>query len=463
MAGVSMMRTRDLFESRVRSNPSRGRVRFVEEIKHGLGLVDANGNEHRDAGGNRVIKEAKLKPESFSLQELAEAIVGPTWRQIFDPANGANFAKALVAAGMIRRGAPGNMTRAVLESTGFGLDPTAFLNINTYTAVVGGLIEVKILEAFQNPALIADMLAPVEATKLNGQKVIGTQRIGDRAKKRQPGQKHTRAQFGERWIQTPETRENALALDVLKETVFFDLTGDVLNTAASVGDELAYRKELEVISVYIGASNPFIYNGYTADTYSTSGTAPTGSGFSWYTNQQANDLIDWQSVQTAWLLFQRQVDPHTGKRILINPNMVLVNPARVQIAQLIFGATETERRTTNPTATQSTAVNLNVSKTPGNPFGGQYQVVWSPLVEMMCTTAAADGGLALSQANADKRWWLSERGKAFKYMQNFPLNVQQAAPNNYEMLDAGIVATYFANERGIPSVWSPWHVQVNTH
>jgi len=48
-------------------------------------------------------------------------------------------------------------------------------------------------------------------------------------------------------------------------------------------------------------------------------------------------------------------------------------------------------------------------------------------------------------------------------MQNYPLTVQQAAPNQYEMLDRGIVASYFANERGIPSVWSPWHTVKNNN
>jgi len=56
-----------------------------------------------------------------------------------------------------------------------------------------------------------------------------------------------------------------------------------------------------------------------------------------------------------------------------------------------------------------------------------------------------------------------EAGKSCKDRQIFPLTVTQAAPNQYEMLDRGIVATYFANERGIPSVWSPWHTVKNNN
>jgi hypothetical protein len=86
------------------------------------------------------------------------------------------------------------------------------------------------------------------------------------------------------------------------------------------------------------------------------------------------------------------------------------------------------------------------------------EIITSPLLEQRCV--AADG-LNLSQANADDYWWAFESGKAFRYMQNYPLSVSQAAPNQYEMLDRGIVAAYFANERGVPSVWSPWHIVRN--
>lgn len=444
---VNILKVRDLYESKGRS-PG-GKLEFLNLIKHGLGLCDSNGSPIRDNAGNHKLAEQKIRPENFSIQELAEGIIGSQWRNYFDPANAGAMAKYTLARSLVEHGHP-NDTRALVESTGVGLDPTAFANINTFTAVVGGLIEVKILEAFQNPALIADQLMPAEATKLNGQKVIGVNRIGDKGKKRNPGEPHQRASFNERWIETPETRENALAVDVLKETVFFDLTGDILNVAASVGEELAYRKELEVIDTFIGVTNSFKYSGTSYNTYQTSETLG-------YLNDHSNPLVDWTSIQASMLRFARMKDPGTGKRILIQPNTILVNPARVATAQLILGANLTETRVAAG-ATQSTAGTLQIRQTPGNPYSGQFTVLSSPLIEQRCTDA---DGLNLSQSNADDYWWIMQSGKTFRYMQNYPLNVQQAAPNNYEMLDKGIVASYFANERGIPSVWSPWHIVRN--
>jgi hypothetical protein len=446
---MNVIKLRDLFESR--SKETNGRWRFLTEMRQGLGLCDKDGNENRDFAGNLVLKDRALRPENFSLQELAEAIIGPSWRQLFSPDSRA-MGQYTAARSMMEANGYAGDKRALVEATGFGLDPSAFLNINTFTSIVGGLVEVKILEAFQNPALIADRLMPVESTKLNGQKVIGVQNIGDRAKKRAPGETHTRAQFGERWITTPETRENALAIDVLKETVFFDLTGQVLQMASSVGEELAYRKELEVIDAVLGVTNPFVYNNTGYNTYVTSRTLG-------YLNAHTNQLVDWTSIQSASLLFSRMEDPHTGKRLLITPNTVLVNPARLATAQLILGASGTELRTA-PGATQSSAVSLNVASSTGNPYSGQFTILSSPLIEQRCL---ASDGLNLNQANTDGLWFMMEAGKSFKYMQNFPLTVTQAAPNQYEMLDRGIVATYFANERGIPSVWSPWHTVKNNN
>lgn len=445
--GIDIIKMKSLYESRKKQ--SNGRLRFITEMRHGLGLADSAGNDYKDPAGNKQLRDRELLAENFSIAELAEACVGSSWRTLFSPDN-RQIGDYIRARTLVESGHP-NDSKALLESTGIGIDPTAFADINAFTAVVGGLIEVKILESFQNPALIADQLMPAEATRLNGQKVIGVQAIGDRGRQRKPGEPHVRAQFGERWIETPETRENALAIDVLKEAVFFDLTGQILQQAATVGYELAYRKELEVIDTIIGVTNSFKYNGTAYNTYVTSKTLG-------YLNSIANPLLDWTSIQTDVMQFMRQEDPHTGKRLLLNPNTLLVNPAKLATANLILGATITDRRTA-PGSTQATTATLNISSTPGNPYSGQFKVVSSPLFEQR---ALASDGLNLSQDQADGLWFMMEAGKSFRYMQNYPLTVVPATSNQYEMLDKGIIATYFAHERGIPSVWSPWHTIKNT-
>ncbi len=439
---LSMLKVQELYESRIAPGGG-GRLRFVNEIRHGLGLCDEHGNDYRDRAGNRVLKEAKFRAEDFSLAELAEAVCGRQWKQIFDPAQGEFFAKATVARSLLEQSEPGDR-KALLENTGFGIDPSAFLNINAYTILTGGLIEVKILEAFQNPSFIGEKLMPSEATKLNGQKVIGINPLGDVSARRAPGEPHPRTQYGERWIQTPETRENALAIDILKEAVFFDLTGDILRNASALGEQLAFRKELEIIDTVIGVTNSFNWKGTAYNTYA--------NNLGYDNSLTGNDLQDWTNVQSAWLKFSRFTDPDTAKRILINPNTILVSPGKVATANLILNATMTQRRTgAGSSPAQTTSNPLNVSDTVSNPYSGMFNVITSPLLEQQLVAS----GLTLDQSTST--WFMLESGKSFKYMQNYPLQVQQASAQSYNMLDRGIIASYFAHERGIASVWSPWH------
>jgi hypothetical protein len=448
---INMFNFRDLYESR--SREPGGAFRFTTEIRHGLGLCDENGSNYTDNAQNRRLGERKLNMADLTLGKMAEAILGRDGVSVLDPINGEEYARNMRARNVISNTNPGD-SRALFESSGFGLDPTAFININAFSILTGGLIEVKMLEAFNNPSFIGDRLMPTEATKLNGQKVIGLNPIGDKGARRQPGQPHPRAQFGERWIQTPETRENALAMDVTKEAVFHDLTGQVLQQASAIGEELAYRRELEILQTVIGVSNSFNWKGTGYNTY----VAAAGNTLGYAGNllgSNANPLYDWTSIQTGYMAFNRFTDPDTGKRIMTMPNLLLVSPGKLATANLILDSLTTQFRTGGA---QSSANPLYVSSGAGNPVAtfGNYGVLTSPLLEQELVS----GGL--STANATETWFMIDPSKAFKYMQNYPLQIQQASPQSYNMVDNGLVASYFGHERGIPSVWSPWHALKNT-
>jgi len=145
-ASMNLFKTRQLYEAhRNASGANGGRRAFVNETRHWLGLCDEYGSDYKDRCGNRVLKDRQVNPEQFSLQELAEAIVGSSWRVFFDPANLGSMSGALQHRMLTESQFPGDH-RALLEATGVGVDSTSFLDINAFTSVVGGLIEVKIVE-----------------------------------------------------------------------------------------------------------------------------------------------------------------------------------------------------------------------------------------------------------------------------------------------------------------------------
>lgn len=444
---------RALYESCI-AQSSGGRVRFVHKIKNMLGLCDARGNNYRDKAGNLTYKrDAALRADQFSLAESAEAIIGRDWKMFFDGRRGGEWERIAMARALTESTHAGD-SRAILESTGVGaVSPTAFLNINAFTALVGGLMQIKILEGYENPAYIAEQLMPAEQTSLNGEKVIGISSLGDKAKRRLPGDPHERTAFRERWVETPETEENALAIDVLKETIAFDKTNLILTRASQVGDALALRKEYRVIDVFAGVNNAtFKYGGTVYATYSTSQVLG-------YLNDFSNPFYDWTSIQNVKMKFKNMRNPETNIPIMTMPNMIVCSPAKEPLFNLALGATETERRSAG-SATQATAAGLNIARGNGNPFGGQYRVLSSALLDQRLTDA---DGLNLSQANADEYYWTLQQGRPFKYMQNHPLSVTPASPTNYEMIDKGIAATYFANERGVPAVHDPHFVVRSTN
>lgn len=389
-------------------------------------------------------------------------MVGPMAFQVFDPKNQRSLESCMSYRAAMVGQHPGD-ERALYEAVGVGVDVSSFADINAWTAVSSGLIERKILEQFDNPIFIGSELMPDEYTKIaEGQKIIGAARIGNLAEERQPGETHKRAGFGERYVTLGKTRELGLALDLNKEAVFFDLTGQVLQTASKVGEWIAFQDEYNKLDAFIGVTTQsggkwqFVYKGTGTNTYQIT----NANGFG-YTNQVSNQLVDWTNLQASWLLFARMLDPETGTRIGVMPDTIVVNPAQLATARLIIDSPDVERRSAGLTGTQANASVLQISHGGKNPAGdfGVKRLLWSPLLEERCTDAL---GLNLTQPQANAYWWHLQAGKAFKNMVNWPLNIAQAPPNSYDMLDRGIIASYFANLRSMPSVWSPWHVVLNT-
>lgn len=414
------------------------------DVLHLAGLVDASGRRYRDAGGNPTLRDPvdgqgrpvpRMKPSEFSLRALSEGMLGESGVE--------NYLKP----DLVRRVADlvESQGRDVLEDNGAGaVLPSAFANINAFTAATAGLMEVSILEGWQAPEFIADTLAPVEATRMfEGRKTIGATRIGDLAEERLPGMPTKRVQIGERWIEQPRTVENSLACEVTQEAIYLDLTGqipDYVEQANGVGEWLGYRKELRVIDAFIGVTNTYKYKGTAYNTYIAAG---------YYDNDFSNDLQSIDNVLAAEVKFRDMKDPDTNTRVMIRPDTVLVQKEREYFARMIFGGNDAQFRS-DPTA-GSGAVQKIVSGPNPVRQGTNYTVLQSPLVFERIN---ASTGLNVSASNAAKYWWMFQKGW-LRYAQNMPLRVQTAAPNSIDMIDRGVVLYAKADERGVPYVKEP--------
>lgn len=338
---IKMKKLRGLLESRIAEagDERLGRKRFIDDIHAQVGLLveekDFDGKptgaliESTDDSGNRVIAKGSVKPEEFSLRELAEAIGGRDFVDSFHPSESPD--------------------RHALLEAGPGLDPTAFLNISTFSASVAGLIEAKIMESFNNVAYIGDQLFDTVPTNKNGEKMIG---IGgfqptDGTTERKPGKPHPRAEFGERWISTPELVEKALAVEVTQESVFYDLTGQILQTASGVGDILAYGKEDTQLKLFAGITNAYVYKGTAYDTYQTA--AP-------WINDHANEAATYADIDEAMELFSNMTDPETGREIMIDKGsrVLVADESKESLWHFIRNTIETRATVSNTQMIAST-------------------------------------------------------------------------------------------------------------
>ena len=408
---------------------TRGRTGFVHWVYNALGLADAQGRRYLDAFGRQEIREAELRPQEIATNHLAEAIFGQDLERVAHGGTLERFERFAVSG-------PDNTH--LLEAGGGGVDVTQFLNINTYNATVGGLIDFQVLEGFNMPGYdISEQLFPSRATKLNGQRMGRIGSIGDAAARRLPGEPTKRVGLQEEYIDTPETQEFALSIEVNQEAWFFDLTGDILNKANSIGEAVKYRKELRCVDVFAGISNPYKYGGTASNTYQTA--TP-------WINDQVNPLVDEDDLNDCLQIFMQMTDPASGKRIIIRPDTLVTVPSiEMKVAQ-ILQATATEQRT-QISSSAATEVRHTVNWISGK-IGN---VITSPLLHMRLLDA---DGAALSETNS-KRWWLLQKAGTFAYMENWPLRVDQANPGTLEMVDRGILAFYKASERGVPIVLEP--------
>jgi len=408
--------------------PGRGHRSFVESFYESIGLMRRRNPDDDTStliesvdhkSGRKTIAPNSHKPELYSLPILAEAIGGRDFLESFNPKGG----------DMIH-----------LLEAGPGVDPTAFLNINTFSATVGGLIEAKILDPFENNAFIGDELFETIPTSKNGEKMIGTHGFGatDGDGTRDPGMPHGRAQFGERWVSTPALTEKALACEVTQEAVFYDLTNEVLQQANGVGEILAYGREKTMLDLFCGGTNSYNYGGTAYDTYQTA--TP-------WINTHTNPLQDYSDIDNAIALFEDMTDPETSREIVVLPDTIVHMPRNASLWHRTLNSTETREVSNTSTTTLST---------PPPSVSSSYKLLSSTILRNRIIASLGE-----SKADAQEYWFIGQPTKCFKWMEAWPVRVTPASPNEFVMLDRGLVAAYFANYRGVGAVVEPRYMVRN--
>jgi len=362
-----------------------------------------------------ALAERELKPEDFSLRELAEVTLGGERVRQMDPRTG----------------------EAGLLEAGEGVDVTAFSNIT------GQVVQSKVIEAYRQEAFVVSKLVDTIPTRLDGERIPGVGRISDDVAEVHPGMPYPNLGFGEDYIDTPQTTKRGFIVPVTKEAIFFDRTHLVLQRAAEVGEVLGLNKEKRLLDVVLGVTNNYKWKGTEYNTYSADGTgvAPDGD----WINQHAEELVDWTDVDAAEQLFADVLDPNTGEPVLIRATTVLVMPAYRHAAHRVFTAAEIHYAADGAATTTVSASPL-----------ANYRVAESRLAYRRLIASG------IAAADAKKHWFIGDFRRAFAYMENWPITVTQSPPGSEAEFNQDVVVRFKASERGAAAVINPRYVVRST-
>lgn len=354
-----------------------------------------------------------MKPSDFSIRELAEGLVenGREWVQNMNPAYAGS---------------------SVMESSS-AVDSTAFSNIT------GQLLINEVLAAYESPAFTISQAFRTMSSRLSGERIPGLDGVGDKTETVAEGMPFPSAGFGENYIDTPATTKKGLIIPVTKEAIFFDRTGLILEHARQVGESLGINKEKRCVDLMIGATNNYKWKGTNYNTYQASTpwiNLLAGAAY---------DLVDWTDVDAAESLFDEMLDPATGEPINISVSTIFATPARRHALNRITNATEIR------TATDTGAIET-IATNPMSGYTGQ--------VSKWLYSRLKASGLTADQAKAT--WFAGDPGRAFRYVENWPMTVVQAPQNSEAEFNQDIVARFKASERGVAAVFDPrYMVKVN--
>jgi len=432
--GVNLRRW---YQDEAKNGPA-GTVAFVNKFRTMLGLQDAKGKLHRngDLMSNPVLESATIKPSEVSIRELAYAFHGESYREIYQP--GGRFIRAL----------EGNADIGLLPGYSEAMEagenvPSQFANVSGFNSAALGLLEAKLLEAWNRPGYVSDLIMETVPHDLRSMKFIGISQVGDVAEARDPGNVHKRMQFLERFVTTPDTVNRGIAVDITREAIMFDRTSQLLQHAEAIGDALRLRKEYLCADCFLGVTNTYTYDNVNYNTYLTS-----GNWVNKFTGGTANPLNDWTALNVAFKAASRMTDQETGQPVMVNLQDVMVAPGALANAKKIIDSNTVETLTAGGT---TRTFGDNPAKGFGlrTPFASIY--FWNRIM--------AANGLNLGESAADGLWWIGDFKGAFIYVQNLALTTQRATPDSYTMADRGLVASLFADEMGVPGVREPRKVQ----
>ncbi len=302
-----------------------------------------------------------------------------------------------------------------------------------FANITGQIIYNKVREKYEDPELLWPQLCTTQSTEfLNGERIPGVGRIGDKAEKVEEGMPYPIVGLNEEWTDTKPTVKHGFIVPVTREIIIADRTGLVLKVAGEGARWAGVLKEKEVIDVSEGIINNYNRNGVSTNTYLTSGA---------YINDQTGNALDtsgneWRAIEKADLLFDAITDPNTQEPIGIPQSpQLLVPSALLKTAERIVHATQIQ--------TVDMRANAGTIRTESaNPLGTRRpQILSNQYVK--------------ARNSSTTKWYYGDFKRAILYMEVWGIETAQAASNSEAEFLQDIWARFKVSYRGIAQMYEP--------
>lgn len=355
-----------------------------------------------------ALEQKHLKPDNFSIRDLAECLIedGREWLDWIDHRKKGGGATLLEAGGAV--------------------DTSAFANIT------GQIVYNRVKDAYEDPAFLwPELCETVPTTFLDGEKIPGIGRLGDKAEIVDEGQPFPSIGLNEEWVQTAATRKRGFMVPVTREIIVADRTMLLLKRADEGGFWMGLNKEKRVLDVTLGVTNNYNRNGVSSNTFLTSGA---------YINDQTSNAMDssgneWRALEKAELLFDAITDPNTGEPIIVSPDTIIVPTALKHTANRILTATGVEH-----VDMRGNAVTIR-TQSPSPYAGRVFKILSSPQVKARTGSAT--------------KWFFGAPKKAVAYMSVWEIETLQAPSNSEAEFTQDIMQRFRVSERGVAQMLEP--------
>jgi hypothetical protein len=356
-------------------------------------LVETKGSRAVSRLLGDLLREGKVQPDDFSVQELWEALVGRMSKTLPTAYRKSGFVDVAEAA----------------------VDTTAFADI------MGQILMSRAMNTYAGQGYIGDRLVDTIHTTKLAERAPGFSLQNDVAEVDE-GMPYPESGMGDQYVSFLSGKKRGVLLSITEEAIFRDETGWLLRSAGEVGDYVRADKEGRIINVVTGTTNAYRINGVNTALYATTAASAGGHG----NKTAANALVDWTDLDVCLQLIalQRKVDTTTPVSIV--PTQMVVPYALFAKASYILHSTEIREvtATTTPVHVRS------------NPYANMFQLLTSVRLDAISTHT----------------WYLMNGPKAFVYREHWPFQAFRRDRNTEDGFKADIVAQFKFREWGTAEV-----------